>query len=295
VVHFPLVYALVRRAWPNDYFGLLPAAFAILPLLSLVALVRGRETDSAARLNQLAWFGGTALLFITLIFPIQFDRQWITISWALEGTALLWLYLRVPHAGLRATGVVLLLVAFARLALNPAVLSYHQRSDTPIFNWFLYAYGVTLMCHFIGARLLAPPRNRLGRIPVPPLLNSLGVVLAFLLLNIEIADYFGTAGHTLTFQFEGNFARDLAYTVGWALFALGLLTLGIWKGTRAARYAALVLLSVTLLKLFFHDLARLGQLYRVGALVAVAFVAILASFLYQRFIPRNDRVPPASS
>ena len=114
-------------------------------------------------------------------------------------------------------------------------------------------------------------------------------------LNIEIADYFGTAGHTLTFQFEGNFARDLAYTVGWALFALALLTLGIWKGTRAARYAALVLLSITLLKLFFHDLARLGQLYRVGALVAVAFVAILASFLYQRFIPRNDRVPPRSS
>ena len=43
------------------------------------------------------------------------------------------------------------------------------------------------------------------------------------------------------------------------------------------------LLCVTLLKLFFHDLAQLGQLYRVGALVGVAVIAILASFAYQRF------------
>ena len=38
-----------------------------------------------------------ALLFITLVFPIQFERQWITLGWALEGTALLWLFRRVPH------------------------------------------------------------------------------------------------------------------------------------------------------------------------------------------------------
>ncbi len=290
VAHFPLVYLLVRQAWPNDYLGVLPALFAVAPLVSLMVILRrpSADSDSSKRLNQLAWFGGTALLFITLVFPIQFDRQWITISWALEGAALLWLFHRVPHAGLRATGAVLLIVAFARLALNSEVLSYHLRSGTPIFNWFFYTYGVTLLCLFVGARLLAPPRERVLGINFPPLFNALGVILAFLLLNIEIADYFSPIGSTLTFQFAGYFARDLAYTVGWALFALSLLGVGIWKATRAARYAALALLSVTLLKLFFHDLAQLGQLYRVGALVAVAFVAILASFLYQRFIPSDD-------
>jgi uncharacterized membrane protein len=40
---------------------------------------------------------------------------------------------------------------------------------------------------------------------------------------------------------------------------------------------------VTLLKLFFHDLARLGQLYRIGAFLGVAVIATLASFAYQRF------------
>jgi uncharacterized membrane protein len=258
-------------------------------------ILRGLSADAPKRLNQLAWFGGAALLFVTLVFPVQFDRQWITISWALEGAALLWLFHRVPHPGLRVTGAVLLVIAFSRLALNREILSYELRSDLPIFNWFLYAYGVTLVCLFLGARLLAPPRERVLGINAPPLLNALGTILAFLLLNIEIADYFSPAGSTLTFQFGGNFARDLAYTVGWALFALSLLGVGIWKTARAARYAALALLSVTLLKLFFHDLAQLGQLYRVGALVVVAVVAILASFLYQRFIPSDDRVSPPQS
>jgi uncharacterized membrane protein len=37
-------------------------------------------------------------------------------------------------------------------------------------------------------------------------------------------------------------------------------------------------------KLFFHDLSQLDQLYRIGAFIAVAIIAIVASFLYQRFL-----------
>src|SRR5207248_7342441 len=53
-----------------------------------------------------------ALFFITLIFPIQFDRQWITLGWAVEGAALCWLFHRVPHPGLRIAGIALLLTSF---------------------------------------------------------------------------------------------------------------------------------------------------------------------------------------
>src|SRR6185369_11599512 len=146
---------------------------------------------------------------------------------------------------------------------------------------------------FAGARLLAPPRERVFGLNTPPLLNTLGVVLAFLLLNLEIADYFTAPGaRSLVLEFTANLARDMTYTIAWALFALGLLLAGIWQQTRAARYAAIALLSVALLKLFLHDLASLDSLYRIGALVAVAVVAILASFVYQRFLPSNEKSPP---
>src|SRR5438876_6477749 len=238
-LHFYLVYNVVRTTHPSSgMLGLVPVAFAIPSLLGLVALLRLTAKESPARNAQLALFGGAALFYITLIFPIQFDRQWITLGWALEGAALCWLFHRVPHPGLRIAGVALLVVVFVRLALNPAVLSYHPRAAFPIVNWYLYAYGIATVCLFAAARLLAPPRHLiLGRSALP-LLYTLGTVLAFLIVNIEIADYFSMSGTVaLTFQFSGNFARDMSYSIAWGMFALLLLIVGIRKKTAPVRYA----------------------------------------------------------
>jgi hypothetical protein len=284
---FLLFYDLVRKAYPglSGSLGLLPAAFTLPGLLGVWVLARRTPVDSPARTAQLAWFGGVALLFITLIFPIQFDRQWITLGWALEGVALCWLFHRVPHQGLPLVGVALLIAAFSRLGLNPEVLGYYSSSVTPIFNWYLYSYGITALSLFAGALLLAPPRNKVVGYNAPPLLWALGTILCFLLLNIEIADYFSEPGTpVLTFDFEGNFGRDLSYSIAWALFALLLLIIGIWKRIALARYASMALIAVVLVKLFFHDLSTLDQLYRIAAFIVVAVIAILASFLYQRFL-----------
>jgi Predicted membrane protein (DUF2339) len=280
---FFLIYRLVKLAWPNQFMGLLPAAFAIPGLLSLVIVLKRISGENPSRMAQVAWFGGVVLFFITLIFPVQFDRQWITIGWALEGAALLWLFHRVPHPGLRLVGVGLLTAAFVRLALNPAVYAYHLRADAPIFNWYLYAYGIVTVSLAVGSKLLAPPRNMVLKVNAPPILSGFAVVLAFLLLNIEIADYFSAPGSILTFEFSGNFARDMTYSIAWALFALGLLVYGILKNNPVARYAAMGLLIVTLIKLFFHDLAQLAQLYRIVAFISVAVILMLASFAYQKF------------
>jgi len=108
-------------------------------------------------------------------------------------------------------------------------------------------------------------------------------VLCFLLLNIEIGDYF-SIGPTLTFSFHGSFARDMTYTIAWALFAFVLLIGGVLKNLRPLRLAAMALLSLALAKLFLHDLDRLNQLYRIAAFLSVAVIAIVASFIYQRFL-----------
>jgi uncharacterized membrane protein len=295
-LHFYLVYDVIRSAYPRVVPGLVPAAFGLPALLGLSVVLKRTLLTSAARNAQLALFGGATLFFITLIFPIEFERQWITVGWALEGAALCWLFVRVPHPGLPLAGVVLLAVVFVRLALNPAVLSYHARAAFPILNWYLYTYGIATACMFAAARLLAPPRNLvLGR-NVRPLLYTLGAVLAFLIVNIEIADYFSTPGAAaLTFQFSGNFGRDMSYTIAWALFALLLLIIGMRKRSAPARYTGLALLGVTVVKLFFHDLSQLDQLYRIGAFIVVAVIAMLASFLYQRFLAAATKNNPAKS
>jgi uncharacterized membrane protein len=189
----------------------------------------------------------------------------------------------------------LLTVAFVRLALNPAVFEYHRRSPVRIWNWYLYAYGTTCMCLFLGPRLVQQFRDSVLARAIPRLLYTLGLILAFLLLNIEIADYF-SVGPTLTFSFTGNFARDMTYSIAWALFAFALLLLGMKKDLRYARYAAIALLLVTLAKLLLNDLVNLGPLYRIGAFVGVAVILLIASFVYQRFLAPSatkSEPPPA--
>ena len=289
---FGLVYRVVGQTWPNEMMGLLPIAFAIAPLLCLIFVLKQHGADNPARLTQLAWFGGVALFFITLIFPIQVEKQWITLGWALEGAALCWLFRRVPHPGLRGTGTVLLVASFVRLALNPAVLEYQTRGETAILNWQLYAYSLSALAMFAAARCLAPPNDCWNKINLRGLFCALGGILLFLLLNIEIADAFTPAGErSITFDFDGNFGRDMTYTIAWALYALVLLMIGIWQRNAPTRYAGIGLLAVALLKLFLHDLANIESIYRIGALIVVAIIALAASFLYQRFLSDDKSNP----
>jgi uncharacterized membrane protein len=283
VLHFWLVYDAAEVLHPMWRSGLLPAVFVPLYAFGVWQLLVRRNVVPASGDARLAWQGGAALLFISLVFPLQFQREWITLGWAVEGLALLALFRYVPNDGLRIVGAALLTIAFIRLALNPAVLDYHPRTATRIWNWYLYAYGLTSVCLIAGASVVQPFRDSAWARAVPRLLFTLGGVLAFLLLNIQIADYF-SPGPTLTFALTGNFARDMTYSIAWALFAFVLLLIGMRSDTKVVRYCGVLLLFVTLGKLFLFDLANLGQLYRIGAFIGVALVLIVASFFYQRFL-----------
>lgn len=284
VFFFPVAYRLVEKVWPNEMMGLLPLAFVLPSGLAFLAIWRRQQADAGLREAQLAWFGGVALLFITLIFPIQYEHQWLTLGWTFEGAALCWLYTRVAHDGLLRLGFGLLCSSFFRLALNPAVLSYQDRSDVPVWNWFLYTYGLTAAAMFAAAWWLAPPRDRLDEWPVRSILWGFGGVLLFLLMNIEIADCFTPVGERfISIRWGGDFARSMTFSIAWAFYALVLLIIGFRLDAKGARYAGIALMAVTLCKLFFHDLANLGSIYRIGSLIVVAIIALGASFLYQRF------------
>ena len=120
-----------------------------------------------------------------------------------------------------------------------------------------------------------------------------GTVLLFLLVNIEIADYYSN-GSSLTFNFwSAPLPQVLSYTLWWALFALAMLVAGILLHQRAVRIAAIVLLSVTIVKCFLLDLSHLGGLYRVGSLLGLAASLVLVGLLLQRFVIRKTETSAA--
>jgi uncharacterized membrane protein len=115
------------------------------------------------------------------------------------------------------------------------------------------------------------------------LLPAGGILLLFLLLNIEIADFY-SIGATITFNFTAALAQDLTYTLGWAVFAVVLLAAGIIIHSQPARIASLALLIITIFKCFVHDLARLGGLYRVASFVGLALCLALVALVLQKFV-----------
>ncbi len=295
-VFFWLVYSLLTRAWPQEHLGWLPAIFAIAPALAAVGIAQMETIYHSLRLEKIAIYAGTAACFVALIFPIQFESEWMTSGWALEGVALLCLFQRWPHRGLAGLGVALLLIAAVKLALLPFLNANPIYATPGIFDRYFWTYGLAAVALLVAAQLARRAQLRWPSLNVVVTFSILAGILVFLLINLEISDYFDR-GSPLRFTLTGEFARQMTVTVAWALYALTLLVVGIWRRNKGCRYASVGLLAITLFKLFFFDLPQLGRLYLIGALVGVAVVALVASFLYQRFVPNEEspaETPPPS-
>ena len=289
-VLFPLFRRALAHGGYRDVIGLLPLALA-LGLTALLARLLTLGVPPGEDRARLALVAGAVLAFVTVAIPLQFEREWLTLGWALLGASLAWLFGRIPHRGLVWWAGGLFAAAFLRLAMNPAVLAYHPRSATPFFNWYLAVYGVAAATFFLGARLLRLAGDE-GSRTLADLLPAGGVALLFVLVNLEIADFFAAGAAPAFNVLSSSLAEGLAYTLSWAVFAIALLAVSIAARNRRGRLAAVVLLVVTILKCFLHDVARLGGLYRVASFVGLAICLAAVAVLFQRFVlPRNDARP----
>jgi uncharacterized membrane protein len=285
VPFFFLARTAIRAAGFGDVMGLLPIAQAVLTMILLWQLLR-IEAAGVRMLSRLALVAAATLAFITVAIPLQLHNEWVTLGWALEAAALVWLFRRITHRGLLTWSLALFAAVFVRLVLNQNVFAYHPVSHMPIVNWYLYTYLVAAASFFAGATLL--PRDD---VRTRGALAAGGTILLFAVLNIEIADYYST-GRALTFNFfSSSLAQDLTYTIGWAVFAVAMLIAGLALHSRPARIAAIVLLLATVLKCFLHDLARLGGLYRVGSLLGLALSLVLVGVLLQKFVLARTAAP----
>jgi uncharacterized membrane protein len=271
------------QAGLTSIVGLVPVVEAGVLALLLRELL-SLEAPGTRDLGRLALVAGSALAFTTIAIPLQLRHQWITIGWALEGAALSWLYRRISHRGLLYSAAGLLSVVFVRLALNPAVFVYEPRGMR-VFNWYLYTYVTCSAAMLLAAWWLSPTDDRVPRWAprASTVLPAAAVMLLFLLLNIEIADFYAT-GREITFRFGVTLAQDLTYTIGWLIFGLGLLTAGIYLHNRPGRIAAVALIAVTTCKAFLYDMGSLGGLYRVASLVGLAVSLSLVALALQKFV-----------
>lgn len=208
-------------------------------------------------------------------------------GWLAYGLGLLY-WPRGLDKPFRTAGVALVLAGLAKALAYPFSHSAAFGAMTPLLNTptllFLFALA-SLVCLTLGR----PKQQWPFEAPAPRAFWGTALaVAAFCVLNIEISSVFTEAGRRFSLETRGNLAHQLAYSLGWLLYSIGLLVVGIRWHARTVRWAALVLMVGTAFKIFFLDLWRLGQLYRVASFIGLAAVLILVSFLYQRYMTGKD-------
>lgn len=268
--------------WDN---GLIPLLFACGYGLAAQRVYRWQPLDEGVQRSRLTWRGCATALFFTLAVVCQLEREWMTVALAWEGCALIWLNGKLEHPGLTTLGKWLLGAACVRLVLNPAVLDYYP-GGSKIFNWYLYAYGLSAAAMLLAAREWLP-RKDLGAVHF---LQALAGVTLFALVNIEIADYFSSGG-VLEFELFGNVTAAAAYTAAWAVCGAVCLFLALGDAKSWRHKAGLGLAGAALAKLFLSNVWKLETSSRIIVLIGVAAILMAVSFVYQQF--RSSRhIPP---
>jgi uncharacterized membrane protein len=105
-------------------------------------------------------------------------------------------------------------------------------------------------------------------------LLTAALALLFIYLSLEV-------NSSLYFFVPG--LRAGGVSILWSLFALNALYFGIQRRLRLLRLAGLGLFALVAWKVFFVDLARLEQIYRILAFLVLGVLVLGGAFIYMRF------------
>jgi len=146
------------------------------------------------------------------------------------------------------------------------------------------------------ARRLPPQASE--RRYVLPVLSVLVHVVVLACFTLEAMDFWDARAHRWfpNEQSHAWYARHATLSVGYALYALGLLAVGIRRRATLLRVMALVLLGGTLAKVMLLDLSRLEALWRILSFLGLGLLLLAASFLYYKYrhiIFRTESAPEA--
>lgn len=266
---------LLRRVPAPPVVGLEEVLQATATLLWLLFLTRllasvagAEETLDLLRLPTLASSMLGWLLTATVLWRLGAGE---------EGRVLRWLGHLV--AGLGAFQLALLV-----LPENP-LFTGEPVGPWPIANLLLPAY----LLPALGAVWLAARAGRSAGAPPAGLRRwaaAAAVGLGLLWLTLEVRRAF--QGSILTGPTSD--AEWLAWSAAWLAYAGLLLGLGIRRGSRPLRAAALAVGVLAILKVFLFDLEELQGLYRALAFLALGLCLVGVGFLYRRWVAA---APPA--
>ncbi len=254
--------------WADSWAALLALVLAAL-YLGLAYLLR----NAANPAGLVSGAAGIALL--TIAVPLWFHAFRITMVWALEGAALVWIGLRRTAILAGAMGLCALLFALVRftaidLFLFPAPASHFLLANAR------FATALVLAC----ALFLTALWSRGMRVPVwAP--GGAGHFVLLTGLSFEVSDW-AARFHAAN---QSN-VQSAALSILFAAYAVALVAFGTANGSASSRYMGLGLIALVVAKLYLYDIWRLDLVYRFVAFAGLGALLLAMSFLYSRYRER---------
>jgi hypothetical protein len=275
---FYLLLETAGSQWAQPWLAVEFAAF-YLALLRLPQ--RGVLRARSATLTALHLT--IAVVFLTIAIPLKAHGRWLTIGWLAEGGALMWQATRTGARLLRVLAVLCL-----ALGLSALVMVNPPARLTPFLNERFGTYLVAIgICAFV-AWLAARAREEAGWALEWPTLAGVSVVLvnALILLAVgwEIHSYWWYLNYRGDWHLMHNYGMyaQFTYSAFFMLFGAALLGIGFWRRSAFLRWQALVLLAVSIGKVFTVDLSTLSQGYRILSFLGLGALLLAVSFAYQK-------------
>ena len=284
-VYFLEAYAMIQEVNKVNmaWFALALAAVYIL----LSRLVHARKM--AAGTSEILYYLHLALAigFITVAIPIRLDAHWITIGWFIEAGVLLWIANRIHSDFLNAFALGALVLGVTRLLF---IDNFH--TTQLIFNLRMATFAVAVAVLGAVAWFGAQREDETARTISAMAVVALNV-LALIALSREVSDYYlrqmagvRSTGH----QWRGAYldyhnleiARDFTYSALWMAYGAMLMIVGFVRRSAFVRWQALILIAITIVKVFVYDVSQLDRAYRIVSFIVLGALLLAISFVYQR-------------
>lgn len=190
--------------------------------------------------------------------------------------------LAVSWSGMWLCGVAVFRVVYFDLLVYNPLWAHQAVGEYPLLNYLLLTYALPLV--WLWRMNSALPQ--LGKVEWAKFGYGLMLVLAFTFITLNIRQMFHG-----TYLDEGITSNSEIYTysAAWLLFGIGLLFLGTLRRDKMIRIASLVIMIVTVAKVFLYDASELEGLFRVFSFLGLGLSLMGLSWFYTRFVFNRER------
>lgn len=260
----------------------LALAAVYLGLSSAFGRRRGADGDVVKVVNLIHI--AIAIAFITIAIPLKLNAHWITIGWLVESAVLLVIAIRTRTDFLRYFAGATLALGVARLL----IVDSSQIQSALVFNsrFATYLVAIVILAGIVAAGEKFASEREMPFVKLAGLALNL---LALIALTLEAHDYFSrqmTAAYGLPDSGVRGRQIDLAwnfsYSAIWLIYGAGMMAFGFWKRDAFVRWQALVLMALTIVKVFTYDSWSLEKIYRILSFVGLGVMLMVVSYIYHR-------------